>query len=116
MHRRSVLSCSATALSNLVAGCTFDNPSSAPYHLMHEVADRADDSGEVHETYRFDDLSQEAQVVVEETLEDGFFETPDQSLNSEEFRYREEATVYTVTYQKETYTLLTYTGEDCKIE
>lgn len=83
---------------------------------MHEVAEPADTDAEVHETYRYEGLSPEAQVVVEETVENGFFETPDQSLNSEEFRYREEATVYAVTYQKETYTLLTYAGKGCEIE
>lgn len=114
MNRRSVLACAAIPLSSIVAGCSSDEISAPQCHLMHEVVELSDDYGEVLEEYRYENLSSDAQHVFEETVVSGNYTTTNQSLESEEFRYWDEVTVYNVTYQNETHTLLTYTGEGCE--
>lgn len=116
MNRRSVLTVAGLALSSIVAGCLADGTSTSECHLMHEVVEPSNDYGEVIETYRYEDLSGDAQYVFEETIANGSYATTNQSLEPPEFRYWDTTSVYTITYQNERHTLLTYTGEGCESE
>lgn len=92
-----------------------DGSSAAPQcKLMHEVVEPSGDYVDVTETYAYENLSSEAQRVFEEAIARGSYSTTNQSLKSSEFRYWDTTTSYNITYQNETYKLLTYTGEACE--
>jgi len=65
------------------------------------------------QTYRYENLSREAQQVFDETRLNGVYFTQNQSLQSEEFQYQGISSYYNVTYQNETYLLSTYMNEGC---
>ncbi|UTF55635.1 hypothetical protein [Natronosalvus rutilus] len=114
MNRRSYLVAGCLTFSSLVAGCTSDGSAEPECHLMHEVVESSEDYGEVVETYKYEELSSDAQQVVEEAVTNGSYTTTDQNLEPTEFRYWDTTTVYNVTYQNKTHVLLTYTGEGCE--
>ncbi|WP_265109662.1 hypothetical protein [Halosolutus halophilus] len=116
MNRQSVLAVTGLAISGVVAGCTADRASTPACHLMHEVVESSADYGATIETYRYENLSSEAQQVFDRAVTDGYYETTNQSLNAPEFRYWDTTAVYDVTYKNETHVLLTYTGEGCESE
>ena len=115
MNRRSFLAATSLGAAVLTAGCSSDR-STAECHLTHEVVDSPDDYGEPTESYDYDELSDDAQTVFDETVTDGSYATTNRSLDSPEFRYRDTTTVYNVTKEGETYVILTYTGEGCENE
>jgi hypothetical protein len=115
MNRRSFLAATGLGAAVLTAGCSSDR-STAECHLMHEVADSPDDYGDPADSYNYDELSDDARTVFDETVTDGSYATTNRSLDSPEFRYRDTTTVYNVTKGDETYVLLTYTGEGCENE
>lgn len=115
MNRRSILAGAGVVLTGILAGCSFDDATSQ-CHLMHEAVEPSEDYGEVVETYRYENLSDDARRVFEETLADGNYTTANRSLEPDEFRYWDTVTVYNVTYRNETHTVLTYAGEGCERE
>lgn len=103
-------------VSGMIAGCSSDEASESRCHLMHEVVESPAEYGEVIETYRYENLSNEAQHVFEEAVATGSYATTDQNLEPAEFRYWDTLAVYDVIYRNETYGLLTYTGGGCERE
>ena len=114
MNRRSTLATVALVVSVGLAGCFFDDSSDPQCHLMHEVVESPENHDEAVETYRYGELSSEAQQVVEKTVTEGSYATTNRSLEPPEFRYWDTVTVYKITYQSQTNVLLTYTGEGCE--
>lgn len=114
MNRRSFLAAAGLAVSCSVAGCSSDDTANPECHLRHEVVESSEDYGEIIETYRYEDLSSDAQRVVEEAVSNGSYSTTAQQLNPTEFRYWDTTTIYNVTYQNKTHVLITYTGEGCE--
>ena len=114
MNRRSTLATVALVVSVGLAGCYFDDSSDPQCHLMHEVVESPENYDEAVETYRYGELSSEAQQVVEKTVTEGSYATANRSLEPPEFRYWDTVTVYNITYQNQTHVLLTYTGEGCE--
>lgn len=116
MNRRSILAASGFALAGAVVGhSTADDPTPR-CKLMHEVVQSSDHYGEPIETYRHEDLGDDARHVFEEALADGGYATADWRLKPDEFRYWDTVAVYNVTYRNETHVLLTYTGAGCEGE
>lgn len=134
MDRRSVLGAGGVVLSTVTAGWLFDETDSslrAYYYrwftpdkdapadeceLIHDLEpSRVKESydGEPAETYRYENLSREAQRVFDEALAGGSYRTTDQRLRSEEFRYGGLQSIYHVIYRDETYVLATYVNEGC---
>lgn len=113
MNRRSVLA-AGLALSSIVAGCTSDDASTSQCRLMHELVEPSKADGEVIDAYRYENVSDDAQRVIEETVAEGSYATAELDTNPPEFRYWDTTSVYTVTYRNETHTLLTYTGAGCE--
>lgn len=103
-----------TAISNLDDTLSGDSSATPECKLMHEVVEPSGEYADATETYAYDNLSGEAQHVFEEALANGGYSTTNQSLKSPEFRYWDTTTAYNVTYQNETYKLLTYTGSGCE--
>jgi hypothetical protein len=114
MNRRSVLSTAALLVSIGIAGCSSGDSPDPQCHLMHEIVESPENYGEAVETYRYGELSSEAQQVVEKTIANGSYSTANRSFEAPEFRYWDTTTVYNITYQNQTYVLLTYTGEGCE--
>lgn len=116
MNRRSVLAATGVALSTVVAGCSSQENSPEPdedCQLIHDVREPSEESDEPVETYRYENLSREAQQVFDEALANGVYSTTNQSLRSEEFRYTGITATYHVIYHNETYVLATYVNEGC---
>lgn len=113
MNRRLVLACVGSTFSSIVAGCSVNNPATAQCRLVHEVVASSDDYGEVLETYSYGDLSGGAQQVFEKAVTNGSYTTTNQRKEPAEFRYWDTTAVYNITYQDQTYVLLTYTGSGC---
>lgn len=104
-----------------LAGCVSmsdvgDRQSNGPSEckLMHELVEPSGDFVDATETYTYENLSSEARHAFDEALANGSYSTTDQRLKSSEFRYWDTTTSYDITYQNETYKLLTYTGEGCE--
>lgn len=118
MNRRSILAGAGVSLVGTLAGCSFDDGATSQCHLTHEVVESPADYGAVVETYRYEDLSDEARRAFDETLADGSYATANRSLEPDEFRYWDTVTVYNVTSrnetENETHTILTYAGEGCE--
>lgn len=114
MNRRSILATTAFFVSSGIAGCVSDDPAEPQCRLMHEIVESPEDYGEVVETYRYEELSSDAQQVFDEAVTHGSYSTANRTLEPAEFRYWDTTTVYNVTYQGETHVLLTYTGEGCE--
>ncbi len=114
MNRRSILAIAAFLVSSSIAGCASEDSSDPPCHFMHEVVESPEDYGEAVESYRYEELSEGAQQVVKKTVTDGSYSMTTRSRKPPEFRYWDTTTVYDITYQNETHTLLTYTGEGCE--
>lgn len=62
----------------------------------------SEEHGEPAETYRYEDLSREAQHVFDEARQNGLYFTQSQSLRAEEFQYRGISSYHIITYQNET--------------
>lgn len=114
MDRRSYLAAVSLALSTLATGCSSSESAEQDCHLMHEIVEPSDDYGEVIETYRYENLSSDAQQVVEEVVTNGSYATTSQTLEPREFRYWDTTSVYNVSYRNETHVLRTYTGTGCE--
>jgi hypothetical protein len=114
MKRRSVLGTVALLVSSGTAGCLSDGGSGPQCQLMHEIVESPEDYADPIETYRYEELSSDAQQVFEEAVTHGSYSTKNRTLEPAEFRYWDTTTVYNVTYQNETYVLLTYTGSGCE--
>lgn len=119
MNRWSVLVASGVALSTVVAGCfskddSPDEETLSQCRLQHDVGSPSEESDESEKTYRYENLSKEAQQVFDEALANGSYMTTNQSLRSEEFRYQDVTSTYHVIYHNETYVLATYVDEGCR--
>lgn len=113
VHRRSVLAGSGLALA-AVAGCSSTETSTPDCQLSHEVVSPSDDHGEPLETYRYENLSDDARTAVDVALEDGHYATTEERMNPPEFRYWDETALYEIRYRNETYLLLTYSSAGCE--
>ncbi len=127
MNRRSVLAASGVALSTVIAGCSSDGDTpdgssdgdtlDGECELIHDLdPSRVKESydGVPVETYRYGDLSTEAQQVFDEALADGVYFTTNQSLRSEEFQYGDVQSIYHVIHHNETHVMATYVNEGCR--
>lgn len=89
MNRRSALLASGVALSTVVTGCLSEDDasdSSSQCRLQHMVEDSSEETDAPEETYRYEDLSEEAGQVFDEALaNNGFYTTTNQSLRAKEF-------------------------------
>ena len=118
MHRRSVLAGSGLALVAVAAGCASSDPSTPDCRLSHEILSGSSNSVEPLETYRYENLSDDARAAFDAALEDedGHFATTEEESNPPEFRYWDETARYEIEYRNETHRLLTYSSEGCEPE
>lgn len=111
---RLVLVVVMLASAGCVSTTTPGDPSTTPQcTLIHEVVSPSDDYVDASETYAYEELSRDAQRAFETALDRGNYSTTDRNLTDSEFRYWGTTTSYNITYQNETYKLLTYSGEGC---
>jgi len=114
MNRRSVLGTVGFLVSSGTAGCLSDKGSEPQCQLMHEIVESPEDYADPVGTYRYEELSNDAQHLFEEAVTHGSYSTTNKTLEPAEFRYWDTTTVYNVTFQNETYVLRTYTGSGCE--